>query len=465
MKHLLLGLALVGSVQAAVAQQKAAKAVKTNISAATVERVERTLADDKMRGRALNTGANEAAQFLAGEFKRIGLKPLNGLTSFEQKFQVFEINTTSVQASLNGTAVPRENVVLMSGIEQVSWTSGQNGAPQASVSAASQVNWTDGTGDTAPKVCVIGPQADFRKEVGPLLRQKGNVLVIIDPAHAAMFKRLAGQMQHSTFRGEKPQPYTAAFILAPAAVTNGANYQLTGATSIKPIEIRNVVGVLPGRDKSKAAEQVVFSAHYDHIGYLPAVAGDSIANGADDDASGTTAVVALAEHFKKAKSNARSLVFVAFTAEEVGGFGSQYFSKQLDPAKVTAMFNIEMIGKVSKFGPGTAFITGFDKSDFGQILQRNLQGSTFKFEPDPYPEQQLFYRSDNATLARLGVPAHSISTDQIPTDKLYHSVDDEVESLDLKNMTEVIKAIAQSATSIVSGQDTPTRIADAGTRK
>ncbi|MCC3156643.1 M20/M25/M40 family metallo-hydrolase [Hymenobacter sp. 15J16-1T3B] len=443
MKRLLLGLLLAGAAQAAVGQ-KAAKPAKTKIDAKLIERVEKTLADDKLRGRALNTGAAEAAQFLAGEFQRIGLQPLPGLTSFEQKFPAYEINTTSLQATVGGAAVPRENVVLLSGQEQVSWGSGQAGAP---------------------RVVVVGPQADFRREVGPLMRAKENVLVLIDPTHAATFKRLAAQVQHSAFRAEKPEPTSAAFILTAATPTETTPYQLTGSTSIKQLEIKNIVGVLPGRDAAKAAEQVVFSAHYDHIGILPAVAGDSIANGADDDASGTTAVVALAEHFKRTKQNARTLIFVAFTAEEIGGFGSQYFSKQLDPAKVVAMFNIEMIGKVSKFGPGAAFITGFDKSDFGPILQRNLQGSTFKFEPDPYPEQQLFYRSDNATLARLGVPAHSISTDQIPTDKLYHSVDDEVESLDLKNMTEVIRAIAVSSRGIVAGTDTPTRIQDAGQRK
>jgi Zn-dependent M28 family amino/carboxypeptidase len=167
----------------------------------------------------------------------------------------------------------------------------------------------------------------------------------------------------------------------------------------------------------------------------------------------------LAEYFKKRKNNARSLVFVAFTAEEIGGFGARYFSKQLDPKEIVAMFNIEMIGKEAKFGPKTAFITGYDKSDFGKLLQANLQGTEFKFEPDPYPEQNLFYRSDNATLALLGVPAHTISTDQIPTDKLYHSVDDEVSSLNVKNMTDVISAIAQSATGIVAGQQTPTRVA------
>jgi Zn-dependent M28 family amino/carboxypeptidase len=123
-----------------------------------------------------------------------------------------------------------------------------------------------------------------------------------------------------------------------------------------------------------------------------------------------------------------------------------------------AMFNIEMIGKVSKFGTNTAWITGYERSDFGEILQKNLQGTPFQFKPDPYPEQNLFYRSDNATLARMGIPAHSISTDQIDIDKLYHSVDDEFESMDIQNITSTIRAIALSAKSIVSGRETPRRI-------
>jgi len=225
----------------------------------------------------------------------------------------------------------------------------------------------------------------------------------------------------------------------------------------KGIDMANVVGVIKG--KSKPDEFVVFSAHYDHIGIQKeAIAGDSIANGADDDASGTTAVIALAKYFKAIKNNERTLIFVTFTAEEIGGFGSKYFTEQVNADKVVAMFNIEMIGKHSKWGTKSVFITGFERSNFGTILQKNVKGSEFRFEPDPYPEQELFYRSDNARLAMKGVPAHSLSTDMIDTDKFYHSVDDEVETLDIKNMTDVIRAIAIGSKSIVKGEDTPTRI-------
>src|SRR3970040_2844963 len=94
----------------------------------------------------------------------------------------------------------------------------------------------------------------------------------------------------------------------------------------------------------------------------------------------------------------------------------------------------------------------------GEILQKNLEGSVFKFHPDPYPKQQLVYRSDNATLARLGVPAHTISTSKMDNEPNYHKASDEIETLDMNNMTEIIKAIAISSSTIVSGKDTPTRM-------
>jgi hypothetical protein len=122
------------------------------------------------------------------------------------------------------------------------------------------------------------------------------------------------------------------------------------------------------------------------------------------------------------------------------------------------MFNIEMIGTESKWGRNSAFITGFEKTNMGTLLQKNLAGSKFRFHPDPYPDQQLFYRSDNATLARLGVPAHTISTSKMDSEQNYHQLSDEVKTLDLQNMTEIIKAIASSAGTIVAGKDTPTRV-------
>ncbi|MEO8515785.1 MAG: M20/M25/M40 family metallo-hydrolase [Flavobacterium sp.] len=217
----------------------------------------------------------------------------------------------------------------------------------------------------------------------------------------------------------------------------------------------NVIGILPG--KSKRNEYVVFSAHYDHLG-LESSGDDKVYNGANDDASGVTAVIALAKHFKELHDNERTIIFVAFTGEEVGGFGSKYFSQDINPDTVVAMFNIEMIGTESKWGKNSAYITGFEKSNFGKILQKNLKGSNFSFYPDPYLSEQLFYRSDNARLAAVGVPAHTISTSKMDSEPNYHKLSDEIGTLNLDNMTEIIKSIAISSKSIIKGTDTPSRV-------
>ena len=411
---------------------------KTAVSEATVRRVLTTLAADDMQGRPTGQAGNlKAAEFLAGEFKRIGLQPLPGATGFMQEFPAYTTALTSLTVTLNGAPVPAGQAFAVTTQPQLSWT------------AADSV-----------RVLVLGPGEQPQAHYRELLRPEKNTLVVFDPTQAAAFQALVQQFKQPRLRATQAANATSSvWVLAPAPAGKLA-FSVAATTTTAPVPLRNVAGYLPGRDPAHRAEDVIFSGHYDHLGIIrPAVNGDSIANGADDDASGTTAVVALAEYFQKRRDNARSLIFVAFTAEEIGGFGSQYFSRQLDPRALTAMFNIEMIGKPARFGPKTAFITGYERSDFGQLLQANLKGTAFRFEPDPYPEQNLFYRSDNATLAKLGVPAHTISTDQIPTDKLYHSVDDEVSSLDVKNMTDVISAIARSATGIVAGRQTPTRVA------
>lgn len=221
-------------------------------------------------------------------------------------------------------------------------------------------------------------------------------------------------------------------------------------------ELSNVLGILPG--KSKANEFVIFSAHYDHIGILNPMGQDSIANGADDNASGVTAMIELARYYAKKGDNERTLIFVAFTGEEIGFIGSEYFAKQINPKQVIAMFNIEMIGKISKFGKNTAYMTGYQYSDLGKIMQKNLEGTPYKIYPDPYPLQQLFFRSDNKPLAQKGIPAHTISSVQINKDKTYHTVKDEVQLLNPENISAIIKAIVIGAETVVSGKDTPSRL-------
>ncbi len=399
------------------------------ITAKEVLRIENMLASDEMKGR--RTGSPEidkAAQFIAGEFKKAGLQPFQN--SFIQEFAMIRPKFSSVKAEMDDVELDQKNVIVVTS------------SPDLKVNEKMGYRLQYFNSNTIKDLNQLGVAATAA------VSAKENSVIFVDTSFSKIFPRLAG-LKRQLFKSD----YSVIFILG--------NYQpkkftIKAEHTIQESVLKNVAGMLPG--KTKKNEYVLFSAHYDHIGIGKPVDGDSIYNGANDDAAGTTAVIMLANYFKQLANNERTLVFVAFTAEEIGGFGSQYFSKQLEPEQISAMFNIEMIGTESKWGKNSAFITGFEKSDMGKILQENLEGSSFTFHPDPYPDQQLFYRSDNATLARLGVPAHTISTSKMDSEPNYHQPGDEVKTLDIENMAQIIKAIAESSKTIVSGKDSPTRV-------
>ena len=396
------------------------------INVKEVERIEKTLASDDMRGRRTFTpDIDKAADFIAAEFKAIGLSTLNTTGSYRQEFAMVRPKFISAAATLDGQSIDQKSVIVVTCQPQL------------------KLDQTSGY-----ETAFIKTGANLQTEARKYTRANKNMIVWVEKSFANSFGNLA-RLKSTMFKTTT----SVIFILTDTAP---ASYSVEAVHEITEQKMANVVGVLPG--KSKVTEYVVFSGHYDHLGVGKPVDGDSIYNGANDDAAGTTAVIMLAKYFKKLGNNERTLVFAAFTAEEVGGFGSQYFSRQFEADKVMAMFNIEMIGTESKWGKNSAYITGYDKTNMGEILAKDLQGTTFNFYPDPYPTQQLFYRSDNATLARLGVPAHTISTSKMDVEPHYHKPSDEVKTLDLDNMVMVIKAIGMSSKSIVAGKETPTRV-------
>ncbi|MBC7913077.1 MAG: M20/M25/M40 family metallo-hydrolase [Pyrinomonadaceae bacterium] len=411
------------------------KKLDTNIPSSDVERIVRTLSSDEMQGRAIFTpGIEKAAKFIEEEFRGIGLKPLAENNSFRQEFFMTGIKPFSVDLKINGAKINNDQVMVISDSENLKW-----------------VNSTDA------EIHYIKAGDSFMIRFGSIMALNKPVMVYVDEEFRDAFNRVRDHYHGYRVVNTLSKHAGAVFVIG---AFNSFNFEFKFANNLSPQSLFNVVGIIPG--KSKPNEYVIFSGHYDHLGIIDAVDGDSIANGADDDASGVSAVISLAKYYKKVNNNERTIICAAFTGEESGMLGSKYFSQKLDPNAVVAMFNIEMIGKESKFGKNAAFITGYDTSDFGQILQKNLAGTGFTFHPDPYTEQQLFYRSDNATLAELGVPAHTISSDQIDIDKFYHTVNDEVETLDVQNITSIIKAIALSSKSIVAGVDTPKRVEPVG---
>ena len=397
------------------------------INPSAVENIERTLSSDAMRGRATFTPDIErAAAYIETQFKAAGLQTWNGSASYLQSFAMVQAKTLSAAASLDGVSIPAASIAV----------------------ASSAAHLTVDENSGYEKV-YIKAGGSFRDIIKYLSQEKKNYLVLVDTSFSKNFPRLAG------FAAQQfKSPRSVVMLLTTA---DPSRYSITVDQEVSEKKLANVVGILPG--KSKKDEYVIFSGHYDHLGVgQPNDKGDSIFNGANDDASGSTAVMMLARYFGKLNNNERTLIFATFAAEEIGGFGSQYFSHQFDPAAVMAMFNIEMIGTESKWGTNSAYITGYEKTDMGKILEKNLSGSKFSFHPDPYTDQQLFYRSDNATLARQGVPAHTISTSKMDSEKFYHTQGDELGTLDMKNMAEIIKSIALSAKTIIAGTDTPSRV-------
>lgn len=392
-----------------------------------VVEVETTLAADSMEGRKAGTrGIEKASDYISAQFKSAGLQTWNNTGSFKQKFSFNTVTGQNNEGSLDGMVLSPKNLVVFSS------------------KADLQINDQSGY-----KNIQLRNGDNLQENVLNWIQSDENLIVWVDSSLSPIFGRL-----DAFSKNQLQKERNIVFVLTNKVPVH-YNFHIRQQISENPLT--NVVGILPG--KAKKSEIVIFSAHYDHLGIgKPNATHDSIYNGANDDASGTTAVIMLADYFAKKKDNARTLMFVAFTAEELGGYGSAYFSSHLNPDSVVAMFNIEMIGTESKWGNHSAYVTGYEKSDMPRILQKNLLGTSFKFYPDPYPAEDLFYRSDNATLAKLGVPAHSISTSKMDDEKFYHTLGDEIQTLNLNNMTEIIRAIAMSARSIVHGEDTPTRI-------
>lgn len=222
-------------------------------------------------------------------------------------------------------------------------------------------------------------------------------------------------------------------------------------------KVRNVVGLLKGSDPALAEEAVMVTAHYDHLGTKAEGGGDRIFNGANDDASGTAGVVALAHALGKAKPK-RSVLFVTFWGEEKGLLGSRYYGTHpvVPLAKTIADINLEQIGRTDDSeGPrvNAVSVTGYDFSETVAALA--AAGKTLGTEVQRHPRYSdpFFMRSDNAALARAGVPAHTLCVAFEFKD--YHDVGDEASKLDYDNMTKVVKLAGLGILTLADAPQTP----------
>ncbi len=206
----------------------------------------------------------------------------------------------------------------------------------------------------------------------------------------------------------------------------------------QPWNTRNVLGILRGRDSRLKDEVILLTAHMDHVGIGSPVNGDSIYNGADDDASGCVAVLQLARSLAHGKHPRRTILIAFFGSEETGGQGDGYFL-QHPPAplkNIVANLEFEMIGRPDPaVKPDQLWLTGFERSNLGPELAKH--GA--HLVADPHPKQRFFERSDNFALARDGVVAHTVSSFGLHPD--YHRPSDDPQHIDFAHMEQAIRSM------------------------
>jgi aminopeptidase-like protein len=205
----------------------------------------------------------------------------------------------------------------------------------------------------------------------------------------------------------------------------------------------NIVGVIEGNDPVLKDEYVILGAHYDHIGISKkGIEGDFINNGANDDASGVTAVAELAKYFGTSKTNKRSILIAFFAAEETGLLGSFHLSEKLKKNNINlyTMLNFEMIGVPMK-ADYTAYITGFSKSNMAAKMNEYAGKKLIGYMQKEF-QYQLFMRSDNFPFFKeFNVPCQTVCTFDFTNFDYYHHVKDEFEEMDLAHMTRFIQDI------------------------
>ena len=206
----------------------------------------------------------------------------------------------------------------------------------------------------------------------------------------------------------------------------------------------NIVGFIEGNDTDLKNEFVIIGAHYDHIGMINAQNGDAIANGANDNASGTTTVLELARYFGNAKTNKRSIIFALFSAEEKGLLGSKHLAKKLKEQNLNlyTMLNFEMVGVPLVGKDYFMYVTGYERSNLAEVSNSYTREKLVGFLPTA-KEFNLFMRSDNYPFhTQFGVPSQTYCTFDFTNFDHYHKVGDETKLMDFDHMATLVnKAI------------------------
>lgn len=211
--------------------------------------------------------------------------------------------------------------------------------------------------------------------------------------------------------------------------------------NLTPVEAINVLGAIQGTENADTI--VIFCAHYDHIGektMVPKNQKDSIYNGANDNASGVALLIELAKYYAALKINRYTLVFIAFSGEEQGLLGSASIAKSMDQSRVHAVINFDMVGRASDTWTKTCMVIAQDSKPIIKSLNAQIISKKSFFVNDKYPEQMLFSRSDHYSFDE--VKTRIFFTASSATDQYYHTLDDELKTIDFDFLLTATKNIA-----------------------
>ncbi|MDQ4120413.1 MAG: M20/M25/M40 family metallo-hydrolase [Acidobacteriota bacterium] len=422
------------------------------------------LASDAMQGRGSGTQFELlAGLFIASQLQQFGVEPAGDADASGNKTYIQTVNITrssfaaapKLSYSANGS-----NVVLEHGKEMIVL---RISAPQISGNLQKiNVDEKPQAGSIAFVRLREGDAAQNLNQKLQTISAGGAKAVIVEetPQWRTQWENIAKRsLSFTTITGSAGNPFNLIVIGKDAAnalsqIVDGTNIEIKGELAApQSQQTWNAVGKLTGSDARLGSEVVLLSAHMDHVGVRQNAPGDDkIFNGADDDASGCVAVLELSRLLASGKQPKRTVYFAFFGSEEAGGYGSRFFVDTLPfpKEKLIANLQFEMIGRPDpKVAAEELWLTGYDRSNLGAELAK--QGA--KLVADPHPEQNFFQRSDNYTLARQGIVAHTVSSFGLHTD--YHRASDELKTIDFKHMTQAINSMVKPVQWLVNSDFKP----------
>ncbi len=393
------------------------------------------LAGDALNGRGSGTRDEWiAATYIGSQMRRWGIEPLGDDGGYVQDVRIERSELTAPpMLSFAGRRFTHGKEIVVSRLGGAALTGPlQTYRPGAAVTRGAALLLPEG----------VAPPATAETAVA--------AIVLAAETEQARARRLAGPVRPLAMQHIAGVPVRAAIALdkdsyaALAGLPDGTTVQLEAEA--KPAVVAhtwNAIGRLTGRAPAAAGDVILLTAHLDHLGNRVPAGGaaagaDTIFNGADDDASGSIAVLELAEAMAAGKRPRRTIIFAWFGSEESGGAGASHFI-DLPPVpldRIVANLEFEMIGRPDKAVPAhTLWLTGYDRSTLGPALAR--RGA--KIVADPHPDQDFFSRSDNIQLARRGVIAQTVSSFGLHTD--YHRPSDAAGTVDFAHMTDSIRSM------------------------